>query len=82
MTGRLSERDHELMDRYLESVFDSIEFGRLNRYDFVERMALLMTALDVDAYEEVRYCFERSARDACRGSLQDGGFVVPVARAA
>lgn len=80
MPGHLLDEDHDRMDLHFEHTFDLIRSGQLSRPGFVERMAYLITAVDLDAYDEVRRCFQ-PRREAAQPPHSEA-IVVPYRRRA
>lgn len=58
----LTEKDHALMDVFLECVLDDYKAGVLDKKKAIAGLAHVMAALDIDNYDEVRAWFKQGRK--------------------
>lgn len=76
VAGKLSDREHDLMDGYLGQIFEEVRSEDLGKTDFIEAIALVMTAIDMGERAEALRLFEDGARRSRTplGPLSDRDF--------
>lgn len=74
MAGKLTDKDHEEMDKCLSDVFDEIVAGNIEKDRFVGGMAHVIAAIDIgNTGEALSWFKERAKHFTLNDSFLSGG---------